>query len=137
MCLVPLLCHWCAVLMEYEPQQGVVRLTLASDLNRDQKALVSSLAAAASEQWQQELHPGWSMAAADSEPLLNQLLQEVQVLVNSSFHFVYCLTVWVVESVVTHQTSWLASTGVLVCAQTCLLAADHVNNMQLCLSHKL
>ncbi|KAL0051911.1 hypothetical protein WJX82_004365 [Trebouxia sp. C0006] len=67
-----------AVLMEYEPQQGMVRLTLASDLNRDQKALVSSLAAAASEQWQQELHPGWSMAAADSEPLLNQLLQEVQ-----------------------------------------------------------
>ncbi len=74
--------------MEYEPEQGVVRLTLASDLNRDQKALVSSLATAASEQWQQELHPGWSMAAADSEPLLNQLLQEVQVMVNSSCHVI-------------------------------------------------
>lgn len=98
------LCHWYVVLMEYEPEQGLVRLTLASDLNRDQKALVSSLATAASEQWQQELHPGWSMAAADSELLLNQILQELQV---------------------------------LVCAQTRLLAADHVNNMQLCPSHKL
>ena len=85
MCLVPLLCHWCAVLMEYEPEQGVVRLTLASDLNRVQKALVSSLATAASEQWQQELHPGWSMAAADSELLLNQILQELQVLVMFPF----------------------------------------------------
>ena len=67
--------------MEYEPEQGLVRLTLASDLHRDQKALVSSLATAASEQWQQELHPGWSMAAADSDPLLSQILQELQVLV--------------------------------------------------------
>ncbi len=65
--------------MEYEPEQGVVRLTLASDLTRYQKALVSSLATAASEQWQQELHPGWSMAAADSELLLDQILQELQV----------------------------------------------------------
>ena len=29
-----------------------------------------------------------------------------------SFHFILYLTVWGVEPVVTHQTSWLESTGV-------------------------
>lgn len=38
--------------------------------------------------------------------------QEVKVGVSHSFHFIFGLSVWGVEPVVTHQTSRLESTGV-------------------------
>jgi len=47
---------------------------------------------------------GWTM-------LLSKMKQpgESKFITN---HFIHCLTVWGVEPVVTHQTSWLESTGV-------------------------
>ena len=43
--------------------------------------------------------------------------QEVKVGVSHSFHFIFGLSVWGVEPVVTHQTSRLESTGVCVVQQ--------------------
>ncbi len=61
--------------MEYIPDSGTVRLTLAGNMTSLQSGKTASLAKEASLMWEQEQHPGWSAAGVDSCPLMTHLEQ--------------------------------------------------------------
>ena len=60
-------------MMDISAGQGLVRLTLAGDLSGRQQHELHRVAKAAAAMWEEEQHPGWSPAGADSEILLADL----------------------------------------------------------------